>query len=290
MMHPDSSASLPIESVLDDIRLQLHKNPTLLLIAEPGAGKTTRVPLALVQQDWLGDKMIVMLEPRRLAARNAAKYMASQLGENIGETVGYRIRLENRSSEKTRILVVTEGILTRMLQSDPELTGVGLVIFDEFHERSLNSDLGLAFCLEVVETLRDDLLLVAMSATLDAGPVAALMNAPIVTSAGRAYPVETRWLDRPLPAQAHKLDSLIDLVVRAEAETRTMGGDILVFLPGEGEIRRALAALTTRLPQDCQPEALFGAMPFEAQQAVLRPAEHGRKLVLATAIAETSLT
>ncbi|MEY8838347.1 ATP-dependent helicase HrpB, partial [Cribrihabitans sp. XS_ASV171] len=208
---------------------------------------------------------------------------------------GYRVRGEAKVSKATRIEVVTEGILTRMLQSEPDLPGVGAVIFDEFHERSLNADLGLALCLEVAGALREDLLLLAMSATLDAGPVAALMEAPLVSSAGRAYPVETLWLDRPLPPQARgpgprRVEALADLVARAEAETRGMGGAILVFLPGEGEIRRAEGLLSGRLPKGCEIRPLFGAMPFAAQRAALAPLEGGRKVVLATSIAETSLT
>lgn len=231
-----------------------------------------------------------MLEPRRLAARAAAERMAETLGEKPGETVGYRVRGDAKVSKATRIEVVTEGILTRMLQSDPDLPGVGAVIFDEFHERSLNADLGLALCLEVAGALRDDLILLAMSATLDAGPVAALMEAPMVTSEGRSYPVETRWLERPLPAQARRVDALVDLVVQAERDTKATGGGILVFLPGEGEIRRAAGALEKRLPGHCHIRPLFGALPFAEQRAAIQPEAQGRKVVLATSIAETSLT
>jgi ATP-dependent helicase HrpB len=184
-----------------------------------------------------------MLEPRRLAARAAAARMAETLGEAPGQTVGYRIRGEAKVSKATRIEVVTEGILTRMIQSDPELSGVGAVIFDEFHERSLNADLGLALCLEIAGALREDLVLVAMSATLDAAPVAELMQAPLVTSEGRMFPVETRWLDRPLGRGTRLEPALADLVVQAAGETE---GGILVFLPGEGEIRRTQALLKDR--------------------------------------------
>ncbi|PRZ48942.1 ATP-dependent helicase HrpB [Tritonibacter scottomollicae] len=283
---------LPIDDALPDLISALRRSGRAVLQAPPGAGKTTKVPLAMLEAK-LTEGRILMLEPRRLAARTAAERMAATLGESTGQTVGYRVRGEAKTSKATRIEVVTEGILTRMLQSDPDLPGIGAVIFDEFHERSLNGDLGLAFCLEVAGALRDDLMLLAMSATLDAGPVAALMEAPVVTSQGRSYPVETRWLDSPLPARARRLDALVDLVTRAEAETRNSGGGgggLLVFLPGEGEIRRAASALERRLPGDCHIRPLFGALPFAEQRAAIAPASEGRKVVLATSIAETSLT
>ncbi|WP_170560963.1 ATP-dependent helicase HrpB [Ruegeria atlantica] len=277
---------LPIDDAIPELLNALKAKGRAVLQAPPGAGKTTRVPLAMLEAG-VCDGKIVMLEPRRLAAQAAAERMAETLGQRAGETVGYRVRGEAKISKTTRIEVVTEGILTRMLQSEPDLPGVGAVIFDEFHERSLNADLGLALCLEVTGALRDDLILLAMSATLDAEPVGRLMDAPLVTSDGRSYPVETRWLDRPLGAQARRLDALIDLVAKAERETE---GGMLVFLPGEGEIRRAEAALSKRLPGDCAVRPLFGAMPFAAQRAAISPAETGRKVVLATSIAETSLT
>ncbi len=277
---------LPIDDAIPDLLNALRTHGRAVLQAPPGAGKTTRVPLEMLQAG-LCEGRIVMLEPRRLAARAAAERMAETLGEPVGQTVGYRVRGDVKVSKATRIEVVTEGILTRMLQSEPDLPGVGAVIFDEFHERSLNADLGLALCLEVTGALRDDLILLAMSATLDAEPVGQLMNAPLVTSEGRSYPVETRWLDRPLAPQARRLDALIDLVVRAERETK---GGMLVFLPGEGEIRRAEAALASRLPDTCLVRPLFGALPFAAQRAAIAPVKQGRKVVLATSIAETSLT
>ncbi|MEX0303009.1 MAG: ATP-dependent helicase HrpB [Leisingera sp.] len=280
---------LPIEDALPELLDALRVRGRAVLQAPPGAGKTTRVPLAMLEAG-LTQGRIVMLEPRRLAARAAAERMAETLGEKAGQTVGYRVRGDAKVSKATRIEVVTEGILTRMLQSDPDLPGVGAVIFDEFHERSLNADLGLALCLEVAGALRDDLILLAMSATLDAGPVAALMEAPMVTSEGRSYPVETRWLDKPLPAQPRRLDALTDLVVRAERDTKATGGGILVFLPGEGEIRRAVGALEKRLPGHCHIRPLFGALPFAEQRAAIQPEKNGRKVVLATSIAETSLT
>ncbi len=277
---------LPIDDAIPDLIEALKASGRAVLQAPPGAGKTTRVPLAILDAG-LCDGRIVMLEPRRLAARAAAERMAETLGQRAGETVGYRVRGETKVSKATRIEVVTEGILTRMLQSEPDLPGVGAVIFDEFHERSLNADLGLALCLEVTGVLRDDLILLAMSATLDAEPVGRLMDAPLVTSEGRSFPVETRWLEQPMGTQAQRLDALVDLVAKAERETK---GGMLVFLPGEGEIRRAEAALTRRLPKDCVIRPLFGSMPFAEQRKAISPIESGRKVVLATSIAETSLT
>ena len=282
-------APLPIDEVLGDLTAALRAQGRAVLQAPPGAGKTTRVPLAMLEAG-LTEGRIVMLEPRRLAARAAAERMAQTLGEPVGQTVGYRIRGEAKVSKQTRIEVVTEGILTRMLQSAPDLPGIGAVIFDEFHERSLNADLGLALCLEVTEALRDDLILLAMSATLDAGPVAALMGASVLTSEGRSFPVETRWLDRPLGPKARIVEAAADLVAMAEAETRGTGGGLLVFLPGEGEIRRVERLLAGRLPGDCVIRPLFGAMPFAAQRDAIAPAKSGRKVVLSTSIAETSLT
>ncbi|MEX0283753.1 MAG: ATP-dependent helicase HrpB [Paracoccaceae bacterium] len=281
------SDRLPIDDALPALLDALRNAGRAVLQAPPGAGKTTRVPLAVLEAGLVDThQRIVMLEPRRVAARAAAERMAQTLGEPVGQTVGYRIRGESKVSGTTRIEVVTEGILTRMLQSDPELPRVGMVVFDEFHERSLNADLGLALCLEVCEALRDDLQVLVMSATLDAAPIARLMEAPIVTSEGRAYPVETRWLDRPLGPKARRINALADLVVRAEAET---SGGILVFLPGEGEIRRVTGLLSDRLPAECEIRPLYGALPFAEQRKALAPCE-GRKVVLATAIAETSLT
>ena len=275
---------LPVSHVLAQLAEALALRGMAVLQAPPGAGKTTVVPLELLARGVVAGR-ILMLEPRRLAARASAERMAETLGEPVGRTVGYRIRGEAKVSRETRIEVVTEGILTRMIQADPELSGVGLVIFDEFHERSLNADLGLALCLEVRGALREDLKLLVMSATLDAGPVAALMgDAPVVTSEGRAYPVETRWLPKPADASM-RLEALVAGAVRAALED-TEGG-MLVFLPGEGEIRRVEGMLAGLPGVAVRP--LFGAMDFAAQRAALGPAE-GRKVVLATSIAETSLT
>ena len=284
----DSWPALPIDAALPDLRAALAARGMAVLQAPPGAGKTTRVPLDILAARLVPEGRIVMLEPRRLAARAAAERMAESLGEAVGRTVGYRIRGEAKLSSATRIEVVTEGILTRMIQSDPGLAGIGAVIFDEFHERSLNADLGLALCLEIRGALREDLQLLVMSATLDAAPVARLMgDAPMVTSDGRAFPVETRWLPRPPDASLRYEAGVANLVQQALEETAE--GGVLVFLPGEGEIRRVEAALTGRLPEGVVIRPLFGAMDFAAQRAALTPVA-GRKVVLATSIAETSLT
>lgn len=278
--------SLPIDDVLPEAMLQLGKAGRLVLQAPPGAGKTTRVPLAILNAGLTSGK-IIMLEPRRLAARAAAERMADTLSEDVGQTVGYRIRGRTEISSQTRIEVVTEGILTRMIQSHPDLPGVGAVIFDEFHERSLNADLGLALCLDIAGALRDDLALVVMSATLDAAPIAALMGAPILTSEGRAFDVTSHWLPKPLPKAQRMEHAVADLTLQALAEHT---GSALVFLPGEAEIRRTEAALRGQVATDVSLHPLYGAMPFKDQRAAIAPATSGRKVVLATSIAETSLT
>src|SRR6056297_1496391 len=278
--------TLPIHSAIPGLLDALRTRGRAVLQAPPGAGKTTVVPLEMWRAG-LTDGRILMLEPRRLAARAAAERMAQTLGEQAGETVGYRVRGEAKISGATRIEVVTEGILTRMIQSDPGLDGIGAVIFDEFHERSLNADLGLALCLEIAGALRDDLILLAMSATLDAGPVADLMGAPVLTSQGRNFAVDMRYLERPLRKQDRFETALAGLVAQAVDETE---GGVLVFLPGEGEIRRVEALLKDRLPSACALRPLFGAMAFDAQRAAIAPCAQGRKVVLATSIAETSLT
>ncbi len=277
---------LPIDEVMPAVLDALRNHGRLVLQAPPGAGKTTRVPLTMLEAGLTNDR-ILMLEPRRLAARAAAERMAQTLGEKTGQTVGYRVRGASEVSKATRIEVVTEGILTRMMQDNPELPGIGAVIFDEFHERSLNADLGLALCLEIAGALRDDLMLVAMSATLDAGPVAAIMEAPIVTSEGRSFPVTPQWLDKPLPKTTRFEQAVADLVLHAMSQA---DGSALVFLPGEGEIRRVQNLLERQAPKDCTIAPLFGAMDFKAQRAAINPAPEGRKIVLATSIAETSLT
>lgn len=279
---------LPIDEALPRLLDALRAHGMAVLQAPPGAGKTTRVPLAMLDAGLCAGR-ILMLEPRRLAARSSAERMAETLGEPVGQTVGYRMRGEAKTSRTTKIEVVTEGILTRMIQSDPGLDGIGALIFDEFHERSLNADLGLALALEIRTALRDDLMLLVMSATLDAAPVAALMgNAPLITSEGRAYPVETRWLPRPLPPRARLETEAAALILQALNDCPD--GGLLAFLPGEGEIRRVESALKHRLPEGCIIRPLFGNMPFADQRAALAPQASGRKIVLATSIAETSLT
>jgi ATP-dependent helicase HrpB len=254
--------------------------------APPGAGKTTRVPPALLSEPWLGSRRIVMLEPRRLAARAAARYMASERGEAVGATIGYRVRMDTRVGPGTRIEVVTEGVLTRLLQDDPALSGYGAVIFDEFHERSLHADQALALCLEARAALRPDLKLLVMSATLDAGPVAKLLgDAPVLTSEGRQFPVETRYL--PLREREATLPQVQLAVERAYQEQT---GNLLVFLPGTSEIRRLQQRLEQRLP-DAIIAPLYGDLDNAAQdRAIETPPPGQRKLVLATSIAETSLT
>ncbi|MCY4334649.1 MAG: ATP-dependent helicase HrpB [Litoreibacter sp.] len=277
--------ALPIDDVLDDLTREMRAGGVCVLQAPPGAGKTTRVPLALLQAGAFEGRLI-MLEPRRLAARGAAERMAEVLGERVGETVGYRMRGESKVSETTRVEVVTEGVLNRMVQSDPELPGVGCVVFDEFHERSLNGDLGLALVWEARQALREDLKLLVMSATLDAAPVAALLGgARVVTSEGRSFDVETRWLATPRRASAPMVADMAALITRAVSETE---GGVLAFLPGAGEIARVQAALDLG---DVQVRPLYGALPFAEQRTAIAPAAPGkRKLVLATSIAETSLT
>jgi ATP-dependent helicase HrpB len=281
---------LPIDPVLPDLLDALARGTSAVLEAPPGAGKTTRVPLALLDAPWRGDGRILVLEPRRLAARAAAARMASLLGEEVGRTVGYRVRLDARVSDATRIEVVTEGLYLRRLQADPELPGVAAVLFDEVHERNLDADLALALTLDARAALRDDLRVVAMSATLDGAAVARLLGgAPVVSSAGRAFPVEVRHIDPgPAAASARIEDAVAAAVRRALAEEE---GSVLVFLPGLREIRRTEALLADRVPPDVLVAPLHGDLPLGAQDAAIRPAPDGRrKVVLATSIAETSLT
>ncbi|MEM8754474.1 MAG: helicase-related protein, partial [Pseudomonadota bacterium] len=291
MAEAPAPTGLPVEAAIPDLKAALREAGRAVLVAPPGAGKTTLVPPALLREPWAGGRRIVMLEPRRLAARAAAERIAELLGAAVGGLVGYSMRGETKTSPETRIEVVTEGVLTRRLQADPSLDGVAALIFDEFHERSIHADLGLALAWEARGALREDLRLLVMSATLDAAPVAKLLDdAPVVRSEGRAHPVETRWLDAPWRgggARARLEDAAAELVRRAHGEER---GDVLVFLPGAAEIRRVARALEGIDPAtDVRP--LFGAMAFREQRAALAPAAPGRrKIVLATAIAETSLT
>lgn len=283
---------LPIDAAIPSLRQALTGHDSVVLQAPPGAGKTTRVPLALLNESWLADQGILMLQPRRVAARAAAERMASELGEKVGETVGYRIRLESRVGPSTRIEVVTEGILARRLQDDPSLEGVGLVIFDEFHLRSLDSDLALALCLNGRELFRDDqpLKLLVMSATLEGARLSILLgDAPVVTSEGRMFPVDTVW------GQPYQTGEYIEpKVVRACLDAvHDQQGSILVFLPGQAEIRRVHQELSDKLAgrDDLLLCALHGELDLSAQRAAIEPAPPGkRKIVLATNIAETSLT
>ena len=277
---------LPIAAALPQLLAALEAGPRAVLVAPPGAGKTTRVPLALLGAEWRGEGRIVLLEPRRLAARAAARFLAHLLGEEVGQTVGYRVRLDARVSPATRIEVVTEGVFTRMLLDDPELTGVAAVLFDEFHERSLDADLGLALALDAA-TLRPDLRLLVMSATLDGARVAALLDgASVIESAGRAFPVETRYVPSD-PGQRLEYQ-----VARAVLEgLRADEGSILVFLPGQAEIARVAERLQNSVPADVDLAPLYGQLSTEEQDRAIAPAPSGRrKVVLATSIAETSLT
>ncbi|MBB4304639.1 ATP-dependent helicase HrpB [Rhodobium orientis] len=278
---------LPIESALPELLKSLSARPDAVLVAPPGAGKTTRVPLALLDAAWRGDGRIVVLEPRRLAARAAARRMASMLGEEVGETVGYRVRMESRVSKKTRIEVVTEGVFTRRILGDPELSGVAAVLFDEFHERSLDGDTGLALALEVREALRPDLRLLVMSATIDGARVSSLLgDAPVIDCPGRIFPVETRYLGRdPLKRIEDEATAAVRKALREET------GSVLVFLPGQGEIERTAERLREAVPETVDLCPLYGALRPADQDRAIRPAEPGRrKVVLASAIAETSLT
>ncbi|ROL76739.1 ATP-dependent helicase HrpB [Pseudomonas vranovensis] len=284
--------SLPIDAVLPALRAALSQRHEAVLEAPPGAGKTTRVPLALLDEPWLAGQRILMLEPRRLAARAAAERLASELGEQVGQTVGYRIRLDSKVGPNTRIEVVTEGILTRRLQADPALDGVGLLIFDEFHERSLDADLALALSLNGRELLRDDppLKILLMSATLEGERLSNLLdNAPVISSEGRMYPVDIRW-SRPFQAGEFIEPRVVDTVLQAISD---QSGSVLVFLPGQAEIRRVHQSLQEALGErrDILLCPLHGELDLNAQRAAIdTPAAGLRKVVLATNIAETSLT
>jgi ATP-dependent helicase HrpB len=278
--------SLPVDEALPRLKAVLAERPAAVLVAPPGAGKTTRVPLALLDAVWLGGRKIIMQEPRRLAARAAARRMAATLGEAVGETVGYRVRLDSKVGPRTRIEVVTDGLFLRMLQDDPSLEGVGCVIFDELHERGLETDLAFALVRESQQALREDLRVIAMSATLDPGPVSErLGSAPVVESAGRMFPVETRYLDREA---AGRFEDAVASAVRTALAQES--GSALVFLPGVGEIRRVEERLQGLGPTiDVSP--LYGDLSPAEQDRAISPAPTGRrKVVLATSIAETSLT
>jgi ATP-dependent helicase HrpB len=279
---------LPIDAVLDDLARTLEGRNAAVLVAPPGAGKTTRVPLALLDAPWLKGKKIIMLEPRRIAARASAERMAHTIGERVGETVGYRVRFGSKISRATRIEVVTEGIFSRQILDDPELSGVAAVLFDEFHERSLDADLGLALARDAQQGLREDLRILVMSATLDGARIAKLLgDAPVISSEGRAFPVETRYLGRKADAPLER--QMADAIATA---LRADPGSVLAFLPGAAEIRRTQNFLGERV-HDASIEIvpLFGALDAGVQDRAIAPAPEGqRKVVLATSIAETSLT
>lgn len=282
------TAPLPIDAALPELLAALEGAGKAVLVAPPGAGKTTGVPPALLAAPWRGDGTILVLEPRRIAARGAASRMAQLLGEPLGRRVGLRARFDARESRESRILVVTEGVFTRMILDDPALDGIAAVLFDEFHERSLDADFGLALALETREALRPDLRLVVMSATLDDKRIATLLgDAPVITSEGRTFPIETRYRGRDPNA---RIEDQVVAAIRAALSTDP--GSILAFLPGQGEIERVARLLDdAKLPPAVEICPLYGALPPERQDAAIRPASAGhRKVVLATAIAETSLT
>jgi len=282
--------NLPIYDVIGDIRSALLTSNRLILQAPPGAGKTTSVPLALLDEPWLEGKQIIMLEPRRIAARSAAERMAHLLGEKVGMRIGYQIRAEKKLSSDTKILVVTEGILTRMLQSDPSLESVALIIFDEFHERHLHSDLSLAFALQSQEFLREDLKIMVMSATLDTDALQRLLNhPPLITSVGRSFPIAIEHLPPNTPTIEPKkiVAALMDLI---QTIIHSDEGSILVFLPGSREIKALEGMLKAYYKEreiDISP--LYGELSKEVQERAIAPSLR-RKIVLATNIAETSLT
>src|SRR5436305_14406937 len=284
MMKFDSP--LPIDEALPALTSALRTRNVAVLVAPPGAGKTTRVPLVLADQPWAKGKILV-LEPRRIAARAAADRMAKTLGEHVGEAVGLRVRFGSKVSAKTRIEVVTEGVFTRLLLDDPELEGVVAVLFDEFHERSLDADLGLALARDAQQGLREDLKILVMSATIDGARVAALLgDAPVIESQGRAFPVETRYVGRDPRARIE--EQMADAVTRA---LRAEPGSVLAFLPGAAEIRRTETLLKERVEANTDVVALYGALDAQTQDRAISPAPVGRrKIVLATSIAETSLT
>ncbi|MCL4165035.1 UNVERIFIED_CONTAM: hypothetical protein GTU68_051820, partial [Idotea baltica] len=277
---------LPIAKIITDVQKKLSHDNTLIVHAPAGAGKSTILPLALLDHPVFKDKKILMLEPRRLAARTIATRMADLLGERVGETVGYRIRFENKVSKHTKIEVLTEGILTKMIHSDNALEGVGLVIFDEFHERSIHADVALALCRDAQQILRTDLRIMIMSATLDMPSLTTLLKAPTASCEGRQYPVkihytgqQDEWMISKLAAQTVKKASKIH-----------ESGDVLVFLPGQGEIRKCEEMLLKELP-DFAIHPLYGQLLQHQQLAAIFPNKHGkRKVILATSIAETSLT
>ena len=265
------STPMPVDAVLADVAAALASNGMAVLIAPPGAGKTTRVPLALLDQPWLGVNKILVLEPRRIAARGAAEFMSKLVGDKLGGIIGLRARLSSKVGPSTRIEVITEGVFTRMILDDPELTGIGAVLFDEFHERSLDADLGLALALDAHDALRPDLRILVMSATLDGARVAHLLNgAPVIESEGRAYPIETRYSGR----KSQRIDDdMTDAITRA---LKSDSGSVLAFLPGQGEIVRVAERLRERITDpnvDIAP--LYGALDMTDQDLAVMPTRAG---------------
>ncbi len=281
------SIDLPVVEIIPQLQAALATNDVVVLSAPTGAGKSTLLPLTLLHEMWLQGKKIIVLEPRRLAAKTIAYRMAQLLGEEVGNTIGYRIKMETRISKNTRLEVITEGILTKMLQSDPELSDIGLILFDEFHERSLHADLALALCRDAQKIVRPDLKMVIMSATLNIGDLSTLLQAPVVESKGRQFPVSINY------SGDTELSSLAEMVCKQVIEVyEKHEGDILVFLPGEGDIHKCTALLSQSSKlKGCKLHPLFGMLPMNKQMAALMPDREGnRKIVLATSIAETSLT
>lgn len=279
--------TLPVTEIFPALDTALGAGNSVVLVAPPGAGKTTLIPLHLLNAPWRGERTIILLEPRRLAARAAASRMASLLGEEVGTTVGYRMRLENKVSAKTRILVVTEGVFARMILDDPDLTNIAAVLFDEFHERSLDADFGLALALDIQTALRPDLKLLVMSATLDGARVARLLgDAPVLESKGRSFPIDIRYRER---RPDERIEDAMSRAIRDTLADET--GSILAFLPGQREIERTAEALQGRIPADTLIVPLYGALEGRDQDAAIKPVPPGkRKVVLATSIAETSIT
>ena len=290
---------LPVEDILDSLKQQLSDRHEVVLVAPPGAGKTTLVPLVLMEEPWLKHRKILMLEPRRIATRSAAHRMASLLNESPGQTIGYRMRLDTKVGKQSKVEVITEGILTRMLQHDPSLDEVGLVIFDEFHERSLDSDLALSLCLKGRALFRDEqdpLKILVMSATLDSNATSKLLGgAPVVKSEGRAYPVDIIYGQARQPKE-RVIDRMVATIKRAIDENPN--SSVLAFLPGQGEIRRTAGELSNwisdRKLQGIHLRPLYGNLSIEDQQQAIAPLtgkqSNDQKIVLATNIAETSLT
>ena len=277
--------NLPVTDIIDDVKNTLNNNNTLIVNAPPGAGKSTLLPLALLNEPWLKGQKILMLEPRRLAAKSIATRLSDLLGTGVGKTIGYRIRFDNKVSDTTQLEVLTEGILTRMIQHDNSLEGVGMVIFDEFHERSIHADVAMALCREAQQVLRPDLKIMVMSATLDMPQLTSLLDCPAIESKGKQYPVDLFYTGKQDELMLPEMTART--IIKAVKE---YDGDVLAFFPGQGEIRKCEEILKKEL-REFAIYPLYGQLPFSKQQAAIFPHKNGkRKVVLATSIAETSLT